>query len=64
VKYMFSTQQNETVGDELIFMIVPHIVRGLSVNAGTAREIDTGSGDAIRLERIAPSPAVTSVKKP
>jgi general secretion pathway protein D len=43
------------VGDELIFMIVPHIVRAPSVNAGTAREIDTGSGDAIHVERISPS---------
>jgi general secretion pathway protein D len=55
VKYLFSTQQNEVVGDELVFMIVPHVVRALSTNTGSAREIDTGSGDAVRLDRIPPS---------
>ncbi len=54
LKYMFSTQQTEKIKDELIFMLVPHIVRKFNANTGAAHEIDTGSGDTIRLDRIPP----------
>jgi general secretion pathway protein D len=58
LKYMFSTQQTERIKDELIFMLVPHVVRAVDDNAGAAREVETGSGDAIRLNRISPKPPV------
>jgi general secretion pathway protein D len=54
LKYMFSTQQTEKINDELIFMLIPHVVRTFNANAGAAREIGTGSGDTIRLDRISP----------
>jgi general secretion pathway protein D len=54
VKYLFSTQQNETVNDEIVFMLVPHIVRAPDVNRGSAQEINTGSGDSIKIDRIGP----------
>jgi len=57
LKYMFSTQETERIKDELIFMLVPHVVRAVEANAGTAREIETGSGDAIRLNRNSVQPA-------
>jgi hypothetical protein len=37
-------------------MLVPHVVRAVEANAGTAREIDTGSSDAIRLNRNSVQP--------
>lgn len=55
MKYLFSTQQNETVDDELVFMLVPHVVRAPEVSRGTAVEIDTGASDAVRINRIAPT---------
>jgi general secretion pathway protein D len=57
LKYMFSTQETERIKDELIFMLVPHVVRAAEANAGTAREIEVGSGDAIRLNRNSVQPA-------
>jgi general secretion pathway protein D len=54
LKYLFSTQEVERIKDELVFMLVPHVVRAADDNAGAAREIETGSGDAIRLNRISP----------
>jgi general secretion pathway protein D len=57
LKYMFSTQETERIKDELIFMLVPHVVRAVEANAGTAREIEVGSGDAIRLNRNSVQPA-------
>lgn len=52
LKYLFSTQQNEAIKDELVFMIVPHIVRALNLNSGSGQEIDTGSVDANRLHAL------------
>ncbi len=56
LKYMFSTQQTERIKDELIFMLVPHVVRASEANAGSGREIETGSGDAVRLNRTSVQP--------
>lgn len=52
VKYLFSTQQNEAIKDELVFMIVPHVVRALNLNSGAGQEIDTGSADNVRLHAL------------
>jgi len=62
VKYLFSTQENEVLNDELVFMIIPHVVRAMNVSAGAGREIDTGSGEAVRIQRLpdsATKPAAT-----
>jgi len=64
IKYMFSTQQNERVNDELVFMLIPHVVRAVKIDAGAAREIDTGSGESIRIERIPFQPTQTNVTNP
>jgi general secretion pathway protein D len=56
VKYLFSTQQNEAVNDEIIFMLVPHVVRAVDVTAGAAREIETGGADSVLIDRISPAP--------
>jgi len=61
---MFSTQQNERVNDELVFMLIPHVVRAVKIDAGAAREIDTGSGESIRIERIPFQPTQTNVTNP
>ncbi len=42
IKYMFSTQQTERSSDQLIFMLVPHVVREFEGNASAAREFGTG----------------------
>jgi general secretion pathway protein D len=52
LKYLFSTQKTDRIDDELVFMLVPHVVRTTSVNTGAGREIDTGSGESIQLQRI------------
>jgi general secretion pathway protein D len=60
IKYMFSTQQNQSISDELVFMVVPHVVRAFNDGAGAAQEILTGGGEAIRLDRI-PQPIVPTI---
>ena len=73
IKYLFSTQQNEVLNDELVFMITPHVVRAMNVNAGAGQEIDTGSGESIKIQTMPHSapkpldgvkPSGASVKEP
>ena len=59
LKYLFSTQQNEVLNDELVFMIIPHVVRAMNVNAGAGREIDIGTGESIRIRPL-PDPTANS----
>ncbi len=49
LKYLFSTQQNEAINDELVFMIIPHVVRALNVNSGAGQTIDTGANETVRV---------------
>jgi len=64
IKYMFSTQETEVANTEIVFMLVPHIVRAVTIDAGAAREIDTGSGDSIQIQRVPnlQTPPITTIK--
>jgi general secretion pathway protein D len=56
VKYLFSTQSNEVVDDEIVFMIVPHVVRAHSAAGSDSQQIDVGSGNGIQLRPIVAEP--------
>jgi general secretion pathway protein D len=49
-KYLFSTQDHEKVDNEVIFMLVPHIVRAQEIDPLGGQSIGTGSGDVIELQ--------------
>lgn len=49
MKYLFSTQSHEVKNDELVFMIVPHIVRAPQFDTNMEHEIDTGTETAIQI---------------
>lgn len=49
LKYFFTTQSHEVVNDELVFLIVPHVVRAPSSDTNLTRAIDTGTEQAIQL---------------
>jgi len=52
MKYFFSTQSHEVVNEELIFMIVPHVVRPPATDNDSTREIDTGTELGVQLRKI------------
>jgi general secretion pathway protein D len=56
VKYLFSTQQKSLSTDELVFMLVPHVVREFDGNAGAAHEFSIGSNDSVQINRIPTTP--------
>lgn len=57
-KYLFSTQDHEKVDNEIIFMLVPHIVRAQESDPLGGQSIGTGSGDVIELQMEGGQPAL------
>lgn len=56
MKYFFSTQKHEVISDELIFMIVPHIVRA-PASDGNTDPIDTGTENGVQIREVTAPPA-------
>ncbi|HKD80366.1 MAG TPA: cohesin domain-containing protein [Candidatus Angelobacter sp.] len=56
LKYLFSSTQKEHIVNELVFLLIPHIVRGQELNDLNRRAFDVGTGSGIDL-RIAAKPA-------
>ncbi len=50
-KYFFSTSSKETQRDEVVFLLIPHIVRESVLTRINTRAIDTGTGQSIELRR-------------
>ena len=50
-KYFFSTQSKEVQDDEIVFLLIPHIVRESVLTRMNTRAIDTGTGQSIELRR-------------
>ncbi|MEO6966833.1 MAG: cohesin domain-containing protein [Acidobacteriaceae bacterium] len=56
LKYMFSSQQTETVNDEIVFVLIPHLVRSIDLSPLNLRTIDTGTASnvSVRMDRSVP----------
>jgi general secretion pathway protein D len=70
-KYFFSTQSKEVQKDEIVFLLIPHIVRESLVSRLNTRAIDTGTGQAIELRRdtsaeadVTPDPRLNPAPRP
>jgi general secretion pathway protein D len=55
-KYFFSTENKQRQDNELVFMLIPHIVRAQDVFDSNTRAIDVGTANSISLHRTAPPP--------
>lgn len=56
LKYLFSQEDKERHTNEVVFLLVPHIVRGQLLSAMNKKAFDVGTGTAIDL-RLAENPA-------
>ena len=52
LKYFFSTQQKEVTDDEIVFLLVPHVVRAEQVSPENLQVIDTGTTNNVELRPI------------
>jgi len=62
LKYLFGSKDHQIQDDEIVFLMVPHIVRSQILDPVNLRTIDTGVGQAIDLRHVssstpAPAPA-------
>ncbi len=57
LKYLFSTQEREVQHEEIVFLITPHLVRGMQIDPLNMRQIDTGTNNSIQLREVQPPPA-------
>jgi general secretion pathway protein D len=68
LKYLFSNNDKITMQDEIVFMLIPHVVRGEELSPMNLREIDTGTGTSVSLRRIGsirvPASAVAPAAQP
>ncbi|MGA7884383.1 MAG: cohesin domain-containing protein [Acidobacteriaceae bacterium] len=52
IKYLFSTQQKEVSTDEIVFLMIPHVVSQEQINPSDVQEIDTGTGNDVIVRQI------------
>jgi general secretion pathway protein D len=61
LKYLFSSTQKEKVTNELVFLLIPHIVRGQELNDLNRRAFDVGTGSGIDLHIASKTPVAVPV---
>ncbi len=50
-KYLFSSTQKENMTNEIIFVLIPHIVRAQDIVASNLKAVDVGTANVIQLRR-------------
>ena len=60
-RYLFSNDQKNRIDNELVFMLVPHIVRAQEISASNTKSIDVGTANVIQLHRPSILPETTQV---
>ncbi len=63
LKYIFGSKDHTIQNDEIVFVVVPHIVRSQELDQANLRSIDTGSGQSIDL-RLAGDQSTSSSPAP
>jgi general secretion pathway protein D len=58
LKYFFGSETRDHRENELVFALIPHIVRGPDVNDSNQRLIDVGTANSLQLRHIAKTEAV------
>jgi len=65
LRYLFGSKDHQIMDTELVFLVVPHIVRTQSINPMNLRTVDTGSGQNIELRHISvPGPDLSAPVRP
>jgi len=65
IRYLFGSKDHTITDSDLIFLVVPHIVRSQSLDRENLRTIDTGVGQNIELRHISiPVPETSAPARP
>jgi general secretion pathway protein D len=52
LKYLFSSRSHEVTDDEIVFLLIPHVVRAADISPLNLRQIDTGTTNSIELRHL------------
>jgi general secretion pathway protein D len=64
LRYFFSSQSHEVQNDEVVFLLIPHVVRASDLTALNLQSIDTGTGNSVEIRRIQPAEVPTALSRP
>jgi general secretion pathway protein D len=64
LKYLFGSKDHTISDDELVFLVVPHIVRTQSLDRANLRTVDLGVGQTIELRRVPVQTILQEVGQP
>jgi general secretion pathway protein D len=53
LKYLFGSKDHTITDDDVVFLMIPHVVRSQDLTPTNLRTIDTGAGQSIELRHIA-----------
>jgi general secretion pathway protein D len=52
LKYLFGSRSTDHSTDEIVFLLIPHVVRATELSPMNLQQIDTGAGTTIELRRM------------
>ena len=58
LKYFFASEQKEVKDNEIVFVLIPHIVRAQDLSASNLKAVDVGTANAFQLRRETSAAAV------
>jgi general secretion pathway protein D len=64
LKYLFSDQRTEKIENEIVFVLIPRIVRGQDLSPLNTKAIDVGTASMIDIRRVSPKPATSVTPAP
>jgi general secretion pathway protein D len=64
LKYLFGSRDHTITDDEIVFLLIPHIVRTQELNPTNLRTIDTGVGQSIELRHVSADAPVSKPAPP
>jgi general secretion pathway protein D len=64
LKYLFGSKDHTISDDELVFLVVPHIVRTQQLDRANLRTVDLGVGQTIELRRVPAQTILQEIGQP
>ena len=64
IKYLFGSKDHTVQDDEIVFMLIPHVVRSQDLTPANLRMVDAGVGQNIQLRRTVDGNAPTPTEAP
>ncbi|MDR3742506.1 MAG: cohesin domain-containing protein, partial [Terracidiphilus sp.] len=64
LKYLFGSKDHQIVDDEIVFLLVPHVVRSPYLTPSNIRPVDIGAGQSITLRQVDNAQAALPTPQP